>query len=179
MWPCDAIWHGRIWLSLGQVMTCCLFGARALAAIMTYCQLNRRKQISLEIWTPWKFEQNADFFHWRKFVVVSKISAVLFWPKCVDIYFSVVAKFRAGASTEHTSTVKSVLEYNVFSILMFIILGKTSTRVLLGPSPDKIINICIKEIKNEDFVTPVMITFSDVCQNFSLKKIYSKMSFVK
>ena len=43
---------------------------------------------------------------------------------------------RAGASTEHTSTStgKSVLEYNVFSVLMFIILGKTSTRVVLAPA---------------------------------------------
>ena len=40
---------------------------------------------------------------------------------------------RAGVSTEHTSrsTRKSVLEYNVFSIFMFIILAKISTR----PSP--------------------------------------------
>ena len=43
---------------------------------------------------------------------------------------------RAGASTEHTSTStgKSVLEYSVFSIFMFIILGKTSTRVVLAPA---------------------------------------------
>ena len=43
---------------------------------------------------------------------------------------------RAGASTEHTSmsTGKSVLEYNVFSIFMFIILGKTSTWVVLAPA---------------------------------------------
>ena len=44
--------------------------------------------------------------------------------------------YRAGASTQHmsTSTGKSVLEYNVFSIFMFIILGKTSTRVVLAPA---------------------------------------------
>ena len=85
------IWHGRIWLSLGQVMTCCLFGARALAAIMTYCQLNRRKQISLEIWTPWKFEQNADFFHRR-------IADV-----CFELHFRVTpGQFRpAAASSLH------------------------------------------------------------------------------
>ena len=43
---------------------------------------------------------------------------------------------RAGASTEHTSTStgKSVLEYSVFSIFMFIILGKMSTRVVLAPA---------------------------------------------
>ena len=43
---------------------------------------------------------------------------------------------RAGASTQNTSTStgKSVLEYYVFSIFMFIILGKTSTRVVLAPA---------------------------------------------
>ena len=43
---------------------------------------------------------------------------------------------RAGASTEHTSTStgKSVLESFVFSIFMFIILGKTRTRVVFIPS---------------------------------------------
>ena len=43
---------------------------------------------------------------------------------------------RAGTSTEHTSmsTGKSVLEYNVFSIFMFIILGMTSNWVVLAPA---------------------------------------------
>ena len=49
-------------------------------------------------------------------------------------------RIRAGASTDHTSTStgKSELEYNVFSIFMFIILGKTSTRVVLAPALTRI-----------------------------------------
>ena len=41
---------------------------------------------------------------------------------------------QAGASTEHTSTGKSVLKYGVFSIFMLIILGKTSAGVVLAPA---------------------------------------------
>ena len=44
---------------------------------------------------------------------------------------------RAGASTERTSKSigKSVPEYSVFSIFLFIILGNTSTWVVLSPAP--------------------------------------------
>ena len=36
---------------------------------------------------------------------------------------------------QYPSSTRVVLEYNVFSIFMFIILGKTSTRVVLAPAP--------------------------------------------
>ena len=51
-------------------------------------------------------------------------------------WFSNMVHRRAEASTEHTSTStgKSVLEYNAFTIFMFIILIKTITRVVLAPA---------------------------------------------
>ena len=55
--------------------------------------------------------------------------------KVSNMFFRMI-EIRTGASTQHTSTStgKSVLEYNIFSIFMFIILGKTSTRVVLAPA---------------------------------------------
>ena len=54
----------------------------------------------------------------------------------LEHYLWVSVTTMAGVSTEHTSTStgKSVLEYNVFSIFMFIVLGKTSTGVVLAPA---------------------------------------------
>ena len=82
---------------------------------------------------------------------------------------------RAGASTEHksTSTGKSVLEYNVFSVFMFIILGKTSTRVVLAPALVTIELWSIMRIFYE-----LRYTIIELVRNFNLQGVLKHISWV-
>ena len=81
--PSDMIRCHRTRSSLGQVMACCLFGAKPLPEpSLTSCQLDPKEQ------TPrWNFDWNSNFLIEEKAfeTMVCKLATILFRPQCTGI----------------------------------------------------------------------------------------------